>query len=225
MQFKTLRKSLSILIALTLVLFLFVGCGTENYEQVNSHKEKETLIEEYISILAQADITNESNEDVFNIEQHEIVIEQFGKDAWENVLYDLEKIDPIDGELGYRIIASDEYIDAAEYDRLLREYWENVAKKEGISYYDIFLEEGEPESNLQYKRTDILSKYSQDIPVELTLISDEDTYRVNLSFNDIKVSKEGYKDFHFIIDNSKGEWQVYEGLTWTAPQPEFPEGD
>ena len=137
----------------------------------------------------------------------------------------MERIDPIEGELGYRIIASEEYIDAAEYDSILRQYWEDVAEKEGISYYDIFLEEGEPESNIRYKRTDILNEYSEAMPVELTLISDADTYRVNLSFNNIKVSREGYKDFHFIIDNSKGEWQIYEGLTWTTPQSELPEAD
>ena len=159
------------------------------------------------------------------VRQHYLVLEQFGDNAWENVSYTFEKIDPVDGALGYRIIETGESIGAAEYDKILREYWDDVAKKEGVDYYDIFLPEAEPPEKMADKRVDLIAKYSEGIPVELTTISDAQAYRVNLSFNGKKTSAQGFGDFHFIIDNRAGEWKAYEGLTWAEPYPGFPIGD
>ena len=159
------------------------------------------------------------------VRQHYLVLEQFGDNAWENVSYTFEKIDPVDGALGYRIIETGESIGAAEYDKILREYWDDVAKKEGVDYYDIFLPEAEPPEKMADKRVDLIAKYSEGIPVELTTISDAQAYRVNLSFNGKKTSAQGFGDFHFIIDNRTGEWKAYEGLTWAEPYPRFPIGD
>ena len=159
------------------------------------------------------------------VRQHYLVLEQFGDNAWENVSYTFEKIDSVDGVLGYRIIETGESIGAAEYDKILREYWDDVAKKEGVDYYDIFLPEAEPLEKMADKRVDLIAKYSEGIPVELTTISDAQAYRVNLSFNGKKTSAQGFGDFHFIIDNRTGEWKAYEGLTWAEPYPGFPIGD
>ena len=159
------------------------------------------------------------------VRQHYLVLEQFGDNAWENVSYTFEKIDPVDGALGYRIIETGESIGAAEYDKILREYWDDVAKKEGVDYYDIFLPEAAPPEKMADKRVDLIAKYSEGIPVELTTISDAQAYRVNLSFNGKKTSAQGFGDFHFIIDNRTGEWKAYEGLTWAEPYPGFPIGD
>ena len=159
------------------------------------------------------------------VRQHYLVLEQFGDNAWENVSYTFEKIDSVDGVLGYRIIETGESIGAAEYDKILREYWDDVAKKEGVDYYDIFLPEAEPLEKMADKRVDLIAKYSEGIPVELTTISDAQAYRVNLSFNGKKTSAQGFGDFHFIIDNRTGEWKTYEGLTWAEPYPGFPIGD
>ena len=159
------------------------------------------------------------------VRQHYLVLEQFGDNAWENVSYTFEKIDSVDGALGYRIIETGESIGAAEYDKILREYWDDVAKKEGVDYYDIFLLEAEPPEKMADKRVDLIAKYSEGIPVELTTISDAQAYRVNLSFNGKKTSAQGFGDFHFIIDNRAGEWKAYEGLTWAEPYPGFPIGD
>ena len=159
------------------------------------------------------------------VRQHYLVLEQFGDNAWENVSYTFEKIDPVDGALGYRIIETGESIGAAEYDKILREYWDDVAKKEGVDYYDIFLPEADPPEKMADKRVDLIAKYSEGIPVELTTISDAQACRVNLSFNGKKTSAQGFGDFHFIIDNRTGEWKAYEGLTWAEPYPGFPIGD
>ena len=159
------------------------------------------------------------------VRQHYLVLEQFGDNAWENVSYTFEKIDSVDGALGYRIIETGESIGAAEYDKILREYWDDVAKKEGVDYYDIFLPEAEPPEKMADKRVDLIAKYSEGIPVELTTISDAQACRVNLSFNGKKTSAQGFGDFHFIIDNRTGEWKTYEGLTWAEPYPGFPIGD
>ena len=159
------------------------------------------------------------------VRQHYLVLEQFGDNAWENVSYTFEKIDSVDGALGYRIIETGESIGAAEYDKILREYWDDVAKKEGVDYYDIFLPEAEPPEKMADKRVDLIAKYSEGIPVELTTISDAQACRVNLSFNGKKTSAQGFGDFHFIIDNRTGEWKAYEGLTWAEPYPGFPIGD
>ena len=159
------------------------------------------------------------------VRQHYLVLEQFGDNAWENVSYTFEKIDPFDGALGYRIIETGESIGAAEYNKILREYWDDVAKKEGVDYYDIFLPEADPPEKMADKRVDLIAKYSEGIPVELTTISDAQACRVNLSFNGKKTSAQGFGDFHFIIDNRTGEWKAYEGLTWAEPYPVFPIGD
>lgn len=147
------------------------------------------------------------------VQQHYLVLEQFGDNAWENVTYTFEEIDPIDGALGYRIIETGESIGAAEYDRILREYWDDVAEKEGVDYYDIFLSDDEPPEKMDDKRVDLIAKYSEDIPVELMTVSDAQTYRVNLSFNGKSVSTQEFEDFHVIVDNRSGEWTVFQGLT------------
>jgi len=159
------------------------------------------------------------------MQQHNLVIAQFGSDAWENFTYTLEEIDPVDGSMGYRIVSTGELISRSEYDSLLRKYWENVAKQEGVTYYDIFLADDEPAEMMKNKRVDILGKYIEAIPVELTTISDAQTYSVHLSFNGERVSNEKFENFHFIIDNRNDNWTVFHGLTWAEPIPEFPEGD
>ncbi|MHA6484124.1 hypothetical protein ACX1C1_19710 [Paenibacillus sp. strain BS8-2] len=186
------------------------GMGTESSalpSQVDSTTVRE---DQYVSVAVQ---------------QHNLVITQFGPDAWDNVIYTLEEIDPVDGILGYRIISTGEFISESEYNRLLRKYWENIAKQEGITYYDIFLADGESVEGMENKRVDVIAKYSDGIPVEHTTISDAQTYSVQLSFNGDRLSNQKYENFHFIIDNRNGNWSVFQGLTWTEPYPEFPEGD
>ena len=131
------------------------------------------------------------------VQQHDLVVDQFGANAWDNVSYTLKEI----------------------------EYWGNVAAQEGTSYADIFLTEGEPSENIANKRVDIIAKYSHDIPVELVTVSDSQTYEVFLSFNSKTISADGYEDFHFVIDNEDGEWKVFQGLSWAEPYPENPTGD
>lgn len=157
-------------------------------------------------------------------QQHDLVIAQFGPDAWENVTYTLDEIDPVDGTLGYRVISTGELISETEYNRLFRDYWDNIAEQEGVTFYDLFLADGEPPEMMKNKRVDILTKYFDGMPVELTTISDAQTYRVNLIFNGERVSNQKYENFHFIIDNRKDKWIVVQGLTW-AELYEFPEGD
>lgn len=156
------------------------------------------------------------------VQQHNLVVEQFGKDAWDNVSFTLEPIEPLEGKLGFRLIGSGEIVSEQEYEKVMQTYWEKVAKEEGVDYYDIFLREGEPVENMQNKRVDLISEYSPNQPAELTTISDAETYRVNLKFNNLKESDEGYKDFNFVIDNQDGDWEVFNGLTWTAPNMEEP---
>ena len=159
------------------------------------------------------------------VRQHDLVVEQFGANAWDNVSYTLKEIEPVDGELGYRVKSTGKLVDKAEYEEILYEYWGNVAAQEGTSYADIFLTEGEPSENIANKRVDIIAKYSHDIPVELVTVSDSQTYEVFLSFNSKTISADGYEDFHFVIDNEDGEWKVFQGLSWAEPYPENPTGD
>ena len=159
------------------------------------------------------------------VQQHDLVVEQFGANAWDNVSYTLKEIEPVDGELGYRVKSTGKLVDKAEYEEILYEYWENVAAQEGASYADIFLTEGEPSENIANKRVDIIAKYSHDIPVELVTVSDSQTYEVLLSFNSKTISADGYEDFHFVIDNKDGDWKVFQGLSWAEPYSENPTGD
>ena len=159
------------------------------------------------------------------VQQHDLVVDQFGANAWDNVSYTLKEIEPVDGELGYRVKSTGKLVDKAEYEEILYEYWGNVAAQEGTSYADIFLTEGEPSENIANKRVDIIAKYSHDIPVELVTVSDSQTYEVFLSFNSKTISADGYEDFHFVIDNEDGEWKVFQGLSWADPYPENPTGD
>ena len=159
------------------------------------------------------------------VQQHDLVVEQFGANAWDNVSYTLKEIEPADGDLGYRVKSTGELVDKAEYEKILYEYWEAAAAQEGISYGDIFLIEGEPAENIASKRVELIAKYSDDIPVELVTVSDFQTYEVLLSFNGKTVSVDGYENFRFVIDNKDGGWKVLQGLSWAAPHPEDPTGD
>lgn len=159
------------------------------------------------------------------IQQHDLIVEQFGVNAWDNVSYELEVVEPLRGTLGYRVIATGELISQDEYERLIHDYWDGVAEREGVTYYDIFLANDEPVENMENKRVDLIAKYVNGLPAELTTVSDSLTYNVNLTFNGSAISDEGYDNFHFVIDNSSGSWTVFQGLTWLTPYPEFPVGD
>lgn len=159
------------------------------------------------------------------MQQHDLIVSQFGDDAWDHVSYTAEEIEPVDGSLGYKVIATGELVSEEEYNQILKKYWVDVAKSEGISYDDLFLSENEPIENMRNKRVDILNKYFENIPVKLVIVSDSQTYKISLAFDGESVSKEGFKDFHFVIDNRKGSWNVFQGLTWTEPFPEYPERD
>ena len=159
------------------------------------------------------------------VQQHDLVVEQFGANAWDNVSYDLKKIEPVDGDIGYRVKSTGELVDKAEYEKILQEYWEAVAAQESVSYGDIFLTADEPAEDIANKRVDLIAKYSGDIPVELVAVSDSQTYEILLSFNGKAISPDGYEDFHFVICDEGGSWIVHQGLSWTEPYPENTVGD
>lgn len=159
------------------------------------------------------------------VQQHDLVVDQFGANAWDNVSYTLKEIEPADGDLGYRVKSTGEFVDKEEYEKILYGYWEAVAAQEGTSYADLFLTEGKSAENIASKRVDLIAKYSDAIPVELVTVSDFRTYEVLLSFNGKTISADGYEDFHFVIDNKDDNWKVLQGLSWAAPYPEDPTGD
>lgn len=159
------------------------------------------------------------------VQQHDLVVAQFGIDAWNDVSYTLMEIEPVEGDLGYQVKSTGKLIDKAEYEKILYEYWEEIATQEGVTYSDIFLAENEPAENIANKRIDIIAKYSEDIPVELVTVSSTQTYDVLLRFDDKAVSHDGFENFHFVIDNRDGEWKVLQGLSWAEPYPENPVGD
>ena len=45
------------------------------------------------------------------VRQHDLVVEQFGANAWDNVSYTLKEIEPADGDLGYRVKSTGEFVD------------------------------------------------------------------------------------------------------------------
>lgn len=159
------------------------------------------------------------------VQQHDLVVGRFGDGAWNDVSYTLKEIEPADGDLGYRVKSTGEFVDKEEYEKILYGYWEAVAAQEGTSYADLFLTEGESAENIASKRVDLIAKYSDAIPVELVTVSDFRTYEVLLSFNGKTISADGYEDFHFVIDNKDDNWKVLQGLSWAAPYPEEPTGD
>ena len=134
------------------------------------------------------------------LQQHDLVVEQFGANAWDNVSYTLKEIEPADGDLGYRVKSTGEFVDKEEYEKILYGYWEAVAAQEGTSYADLFLTEGESAENIASKRVDLIAKYSDAIPVELVTVSDFRTYEVLLSFNGKTISADGYEDFGLCQD-------------------------
>ena len=119
------------------------------------------------------------------VQQHDLVVDQFGANAWDNVSYTLKEIEPVDGELGYRVKSTGKLVDKAEYEEILYEYWGNVAAQEGTSYADIFLTEGEPSENIANKRVDIMLEEGLLEEAERVINSD-------LSYTSIKAI--GYKE-------------------------------
>jgi len=179
----------------------------------NNCDGKEALIDAYITSLSNCD------------QERDLVISHFGDDAWDNVSYTLLEIAPTDGVLGYREISTGAFVDRAEYERILYEFWDNIANQEGVTYNDLFLAENEPPENIANKRVDIVAKYSPELPVELVTVSDTQAYEVLLSFNNATSSSTGFENFHFVIDNKGGEWQILQGLSWNEPYPDNPIGD
>ena len=51
------------------------------------------------------------------VRQHDLVVEQFGANAWDNVSYTLKEIEPADGDLGYRVKSTGEFVDKEEYEK------------------------------------------------------------------------------------------------------------
>lgn len=205
----------------------YPGMGTESSalpDMTLEDAEKSGLLSPALSQTNNT-ISRASHNYSVAVQQHNLIVSQFGETAWDNVTYTLEEIEPVDGTLGFKIVATGELITREKYDQLLRDYWNEIAVQEKVSYYDIFLSENEDPENIKNKRVDLITAHAENIPVKPVTVSDSKTYQVSLAFNGKTTSEDGYDRFHFIIDNRNGDWSVFQGLTWAEPYPEYPEGD
>ena len=199
----------------------WIGKSTSGIDSLPEDPYKKITEEEWLAPPPRVFIVDETGRSRME-QQRDLVIEQFGESAWDNVDYVLWNELHNDGKPVVILKSTCEILSEEELTRIEREFLEKVAEKEGIKYETIVDKDGRilPEYVIQY-----IGKYIDDVPWEHTNIPDYLVIRVYPSFNGKTVSAEGFEKFWFSIRNKTGKWQIRTGLEWNNPQSPYPTGD
>ena len=150
--------------------------------------------------------------------QYDSVVNSFGKNAWDNVSFEFNKEEHLDGKIAYVEKKSNKQITEEQYEKLNRSYWEGLAKENGITYEQLFsFDDPELDRESAYKYHTLFIKGLETIPTDTIVSTDYELYRVSLKFNGKTVGEDGMGDYRFYISNQSGKWETIEGLTWDYP--------
>ena len=138
--------------------------------------------------------------------QYEFILEQFGMDAWDNVSYYVEECGDEVVCREYYIVKTGEKIDRARYDTMLLEFWNDVAKKEGVGFEELW-QDG--------KYSSAAEKHLSEVPVKAVNSADQKALRIYLLFNGAAEGKECSGVF-FIVAGDGISWDVSVGLMWES---------
>lgn len=157
-------------------------------------------------------------------QQREYVVSLFGQNAWSNASFTLESVNAPETTEKWIQKSTGEEVSEEEGRKLLRSYWDEVGRKEGINPADLFnnlpLVNGEIKDSKLLKLKDIKDTYTKGEPIEILLVGLYETYKVNLKYHNQIATQTGEHDFHFYITNKNGKWIIYDGLQWNAPLTE-----
>ena len=143
----------------------------------------------------------------------------FGEDAWDNVTYELEPWTAVmDTHDAFFVVETGEEISQEEYERIQRQFWEEVAKNEGVTYDDLF-QSSDPAKFREDIRADIVWAHHDECPVKMGVSSPNTAYKVSLQFNG-QDSADEYGDFKFYVEGREDSWKIISGLQWEYIGPE-----
>lgn len=155
-------------------------------------------------------------------DQRQFVAECFGGDPWSRAEFTMEESVATEGRSGYILAATGEEITEEEYLKINREFWQEAAAQEGLTYEEIFPENPE---NWTFEGHTAFLKYLEDEPGKLHVFPDYDVYLVRLTFDGKAISDNGYESFRFFVSNKNGRWGVQEGLNWDSVDTGSPGSD
>lgn len=147
------------------------------------------------------------------------VISSFGEDAWDNVNYLISNVEHMDGKTGYVNKLTNKPVKEEEYNSLNKQYWERIAKENGISYEKLFdFHNLNLDDATRHKYQSIIMKNWDGMPAESRIFTDYELCQVNLKFNGKDSGTDHLNNFKFYISNETGQWNVCQGLTWDYPE-------
>ena len=155
-------------------------------------------------------------------DQRAFITTQFGKDAWENIEYSFEEYKHYDGPRGFINKATGKQITKAAYEKLNYEYWSDLAKTIGVTYEELFsFNSPDLDTEKAYQYHTLIMENIEDMPAEMTVFPEYEMLKVKLTFNGKEETMDGYSDFHFLISNKNGEWEICKGLSWLYPEEDI----
>jgi hypothetical protein len=159
--------------------------------------------------------------------QFEFVKSLFGTDAWVNATYTLTPVRSPEVKEQWVEKATGQVISEEVGRHILKQYWDNVALREGVNPQELFADRkvsGEITDPRVLKIIQIEEQYASGEPIEIQLVPYYDSYKVEITFNGIDQGPNGEYNFHINISNKQGKWTIYDGLQWEVV-PEEPAGD
>ncbi len=150
--------------------------------------------------------------------QKESICNVFGENAFDDYCFEFIKMNAegADSNEYYYRADNGDRISFEEYQQLNREYWETIAKENGISVEDIY-KLGNAKTDEEIKGSALYLSNVANLPAKVGIENDYEMYYVRLSFNGSNRTEDGYEEFHFVISNKSGSWRIKEGLNWNIP--------
>ncbi|MBQ3577720.1 MAG: hypothetical protein IJK59_01090 [Firmicutes bacterium] len=140
---------------------------------------------------------------------HSEIVRIWGEDAFSNVTFEvLEQTPSASNSIEIYINReSGMEIDYKEFSRLNNEYWDKIAKDNGITVEELKSKEFLP----------LFMENMQNEPAGIALKSEEKSCMVKLMFYGDSAASDGSEYFRFYATGTDDAWYIFQGLTWEDP--------
>lgn len=140
---------------------------------------------------------------------HSEIVRIWGEDAFSNVTFEvLEQTPSASNSIEIYINReSGMEIDYKEFSRLNNEYWDKIAKDNGITVEELKSKEFLP----------LFMDNMQNEPAGIALKSEEKSCMVKLMFYGDSAASDGSEYFRFYATGTDDAWYIFQGLTWEDP--------
>lgn len=165
--------------------------------------------------------------------QYDFVIQRFGKGAWVNAEYKIERVKcpETDGHLYFYNTVSEHYISEEEYNEIRSGFYSDLSEGKGIDpiefdalkaqTIEILLKSNDEHSDRVLTYPDVFeataSSMGYTAPVEIRSKDLYDYFIVYFTFDGRSETEYGECAFRIDISNKNGRFEICQGLKWNIP--------